>query len=77
MTSPVYIKTGKIGAVLCIPAVFCSYTGITLDKKAPLLRSIEAVCKEAMRFVKLVDPETEATKVGASVGREQEYFVID
>ena len=77
VTSPVYIKTGKIGAVLCIPAVFCSYTGITLDKKAPLLRSIEAVSKEAMRIVKLVDPETEATKVGASVGPEQEYFVID
>jgi len=77
VTSPVYIKTGKIGTVLCIPAVFCSYTGITLDKKAPLLRSIEAVSKEAMRIVKLVDPETEATKVGASVGPEQEYFVID
>lgn len=77
VTSPAYIKTGKIGAVLCIPAVFCSYTGITLDKKAPLLRSIEAVSKEAMRIVKLVDPETEATKVGASVGPEQEYFVID
>ena len=77
VTSPVYIKTGKIGAVLCIPAVFCSYTGITLDKKAPLLRSIEAVSKEAMRIVKLVDPETEATKVGASVGPEQEYFLVD
>lgn len=77
VTSPAYIKTGKIGAVLCIPAVFCSYTGITLDKKAPLLRSIEAVSKEAMRIVKLVDPETEATKVGASVGPEQEYFIID
>ncbi|MDD6797492.1 MAG: glutamine synthetase III [Clostridia bacterium] len=77
VTSPVYIKTGKIGAVLCIPAVFCSYTGETLDKKAPLLRSIEAVSKEAMRIIKLLDPETEATKVGASVGPEQEYFIVD
>lgn len=77
VTSPVYIKTGKIGAVLCIPAVFCSYTGETLDKKAPLLRSIEAVSKQAMRIIKLLDPDTTATRVGASVGPEQEYFVID
>ncbi len=76
VTSPAFIREGAIGAVLCIPTVFCSYTGETLDKKAPLLRSMEAVSKEAMRIVKLFDPETEATKVTASVGPEQEYFLI-
>lgn len=77
VTSPAFIREGAIGAVLCIPTVFCSYTGETLDKKAPLLRSMEAVSKEAMRIVKLFDPETEATKVTASVGPEQEYFLIN
>lgn len=76
VTSPAFIRESAIGAVLCIPTVFCSYTGETLDKKAPLLRSMEAVSKEAMRIVKLFDPETEATKVTASVGPEQEYFLI-
>ena len=76
VTSPAFIREGAIGAVLCIPTVFCSYTGETLDKKAPLLRSMEAVSKEAMRIVKLFDPETTATKVTASVGPEQEYFLI-
>lgn len=76
VTSPAFIREGAIGAVLCIPTVFCSYTGETLDKKAPLLRSMEAVSKEAMRIVKLFDPKTEATKVTASVGPEQEYFLI-
>lgn len=76
VTSPAFIKEGTLGAVLCIPTVFCSYTGESLDKKAPLLRSNEAVSKEALRIVKLFDPQSTATKVVASVGPEQEYFLI-
>ncbi len=76
VTSPAFVKEGALGAVLCIPTAFCSYTGESLDKKTPLLRSIEAVSKEALRIVKLFDAETEATKVVASVGPEQEYFLI-
>lgn len=76
-TSPVFLKEDGAGLTLCIPTVFCSYTGESLDKKTPLLRSMEAVSKEAMRIVKLFNPETEATKVVASVGPEQEYFIID
>ncbi len=76
VTSPAYVKEGSLGAVLVIPTVFCSYTGESLDKKTPLLRSIEAVSKEALRIVKLFDPDTEATRVDASVGPEQEYFLI-
>lgn len=77
VTSPVFIKQGDIGSVLCIPTVFCSYTGESLDKKTPLLRSMEAISKEALRIVKLFDPATTATKVTASVGPEQEYFLIN
>ncbi len=76
-TSPVFLKKSAIGTILCIPTAFCSYTGESLDKKTPLLRSIEAVSKQAMRIVKYFDPETKATKVIASVGPEQEYFLVD
>lgn len=73
---PAFIREGAIGAVLCIPTVFCSYTGESLDKKTPLLRSMDALSNEALRVVKLFDPETKATRVTASVGPEQEYFLI-
>lgn len=76
VSSPAFIKEGALGAVLCIPTVFCSYTGESLDKKTPLLRSMDAVSKEALRIVKLFDPDTTATGVSASVGPEQEYFLI-
>lgn len=76
-TSPAFLKKSAIGTILCIPTAFCSYTGESLDKKTPLLRSIEAVSKQAMRIVKYFDPETKATKVIASVGPEQEYFLVD
>jgi glutamine synthetase len=77
VTSPVYIKTGKIGAVLCIPAVFCSYTGTSLDKKTPLLRSIQAVSDQAVRMIGLLDPDAGVKSLSASVGPEQEYFIVD
>lgn len=76
-TSPAFLKKSAIGTILCIPAAFCSYTGISLDRKTPLLRSMEALNKQAMRIVKYFDPETKATSVAASVGPEQEYFLVD
>lgn len=76
VTSPAFVREGSIGAVLCIPAVFCSYTGEALDKKIPLLRSMDALSGQAMRIVRLFDPDTTATGVSASVGPEQEYFLI-
>ena len=76
LTSPAFIKESAIGAVLCIPTVFCAYTGEALDQKTPLLRSMEAVSEQALRIVRLFG-NTEATKVTPSVGAEQEYFLVD
>ena len=61
---------------LCIPTAFCSYGGEALDKKTPLLRSMEAVSKQAMRIVKLFGHE-DVKRVITSVGPEQEYFLVD
>jgi L-glutamine synthetase (EC 6.3.1.2) len=71
-TSPAFIKDGS----LYIPTLFCSYTGEALDKKTPLLRSCDALSKAACRLLKLIGVEG-VTKVTASVGAEQEYFLID
>ena len=71
-TSPAFIKNG----VLCIPTAFCSYSGHALDKKTPLLRSMEAINKQAMRILKLFGNEDVKT-VNTTVGPEQEYFLID
>ncbi len=76
ITSPAFLKEAATGAILCIPTAFCSYTGEALDKKTPLLRSMEAVSKQALRIVRLFG-NTAATKVTASVGPEQEYFLVD
>lgn len=69
-TSYAFIK----GKTLCIPTAFCSYGGEALDKKTPLLRSMEALNKQALRILKLFG--TEAKCVRTSVGAEQEYFLI-
>ena len=71
-TSYAFIKDG----VLCIPTVFCSFSGDALDKKTPLLRSMEAINRQAMRVLKLFGNE-EVTSVKTTVGPEQEYFLID
>jgi len=71
-TSYAFIKDGT----LCIPTAFCSYSGEALDKKTPLLRSMEAVDKQAMRILKLFG-NTTARRVITTVGPEQEYFLID
>ncbi len=75
-TSPAFIKRDKNGATLCIPTAFCSYTGEALDKKTPLLRSIQAVAKQAKRVLNLFGKEVQG-KVTASLGAEQEYFLVD
>ncbi len=71
-TSPAFIKNNT----LYIPTAFCSYTGETLDKKTPLLRSMECLSKNAVRLLKLFGNEN-VTKVTPTVGPEQEYFLID
>lgn len=76
ITSPAFLKESGCGTILCIPTAFCSYTGEALDKKTPLLRSMEALSEQALRIVRLFG-NTGATKVTASVGPEQEYFLVD
>lgn len=76
MTSPAFLKEDATGVILCIPTAFCSYKGEALDKKTPLLRSMEAVSEQAVRIVRLFGNKT-ATKVVPSVGAEQEYFLVD
>jgi len=75
-TSPAYIREGPNGSTLVIPTVFVSWTGEALDKKTPLLRSMEALSNQALRILKLFG-NTEAKKVFTTVGPEQEYFLID
>nr|WP_318681935.1 glutamine synthetase III [uncultured Treponema sp.] len=72
-TSYAFIKDGT----LCIPTAFCSYTGEALDKKTPLLRSMEAISKQAVRVLKLFDGNEAVTSVKTTVGPEQEYFLVD
>lgn len=76
ITSPAFLKESACGKILCIPTAFCSYTGDALDKKTPLLRSMEALSTQALRIVRLFGDQT-ATKVTACVGPEQEYFLVD
>jgi glutamine synthetase len=75
-TSPAFILENPNGALLCIPTAFASWTGEALDYKIPLLRSMEALSKSAMRALRLLG-EKEATRVFTTVGPEQEYFLID
>lgn len=75
-TSPAFLKEDNSGSViLCIPTAFVSYTGEALDKKVPLLRSMEALNKQALRILKVLNIEAE--KVTTTVGAEQEYFLIN
>ena len=71
-TSPAFIKD----KTLCIPTAFCSYSGEALDKKTPLLRSMEALSREAVKVLKLLGRD-DVTGVSTTVGPEQEYFLID
>ena len=74
-TSPAFILENPNGTTLCIPTAFCSWTGEALDKKTPLLRSMDALSTQAMRILKLFG--TKAVRVHSTCGPEQEYFLID
>ena len=75
-TSSAFLREDAIGVTLCIPTAFCSYKGEALDKKTPLLRSVQAVNEQALRILRLFG-NTTAKRVTPSVGAEQEYFLVD
>lgn len=75
-TSPAFLRKDAIGITLCIPTAFCSYKGEALDRKTPLLRSMQAIDKEAIRLLRLFGNE-KSQRVVPSVGAEQEYFIVD
>lgn len=75
-TSPAFLKKDALGVTLCIPTAFCSYGGEALDKKTPLLRSMEAIDKQAVRIFHLFG-NTAVKRAIPSVGPEQEYFLVD
>lgn len=70
-TSYAFIKDG----ILCIPTAFCSYNGHALDKKTPLLRSMEEISKQGVRLLSILGKKAE--RINVSVGPEQEYFLVD
>ena len=76
ITSPAFIKEMSAGKILCIPTVFVSYNGESLDNKTPLLHSMEALSNQAIRIVRLFG-NRDAIRVTPSVGPEQEYFIVD
>ncbi len=76
-TSPAFIKNDAAGATLCIPTVFCGYHGEALDKKTPLLRSINVLNKQVCRLAKLFNIEVKGGRATVTLGAEQEYFLID
>jgi len=75
-TSPAFILENPNGALLCIPTAFASWTGEALDHKIPLLRSMDALSRSAVRALRLLGEE-QAKRVFTTVGPEQEYFLID
>ena len=76
VTSPAFVREDALGATLCIPTIFCSYTGEALDQKTPLLRSMEAINRESLRILRLFG-NTTSKKAVPVVGAEQEYFLVD
>ena len=74
-TSPAFVKRNPHGATLCIPSIFCSYTGQILDKKIPLLRSIQVLKQSVARFMLAFNAAPEHVTI--TLGAEQEYFLID
>lgn len=75
-TSPAFLKEDAAGVILCIPTAFCSYTGEALDKKTPLLRSMEVISNQAVRVLRCLGNDN-VKSVSCSVGPEQEYFLVD
>ncbi len=76
-TSPAFLNRNGTAVTLCIPTGFVSWTGEALDTKIPLLRSMEALAKQAMRILKLFGTDGGVTRVATTVGPEQEYFLVD
>jgi len=76
-TSPAFLVRGDATVTLCIPTAFVSWTGQALDTKIPLLRSMEAISRQAMRVLKLFGTDTGVGRVITTVGPEQEYFLVD
>ncbi len=76
VTSPAFLMESRNGTTLCIPTAFCSWTGEALDKKVPLLRSMQALSKQAQRVLKLFGHD-DPGMILANAGPEQEYFLID
>ncbi|MBA3658107.1 MAG: glutamine synthetase III [Gemmatimonadales bacterium] len=76
-TSPAFLVRGDNNVTLVIPTAFVSWTGEALDTKIPLLRSVEALSKQAMRILKLFGTDTGVGRVFTTVGPEQEYFLVD
>lgn len=77
VTSPAFIIRGSNYATLCIPTAFVSWNGEALDKKTPLLRSMDAISTQAMRILKIFGNEEGVSSVGSTLGAEQEYFLVD
>jgi glutamine synthetase len=76
-TSPVFVNRSGSNVTLCIPTAFVSWTGEALDMKTPLLRSMDALSKQAMRLLKIFGTDAGVSRVFTTVGPEQEYFLID
>ncbi|MCA9290465.1 MAG: glutamine synthetase III, partial [Phycisphaerales bacterium] len=76
-TSPAFILRHDNGSTLCIPTAFVSWTGEALDKKTPLLRSLEAVSQQAMRILRFFGRADGVAQVITTIGSEQEYFLVD
>jgi glutamine synthetase len=76
VTSPAFLKQDRTGTTLCIPTAFISYYGQALDKKVPLLKSIDALSRQAVRVLRALGNST-TKRVFTTVGPEQEYFLVD
>ncbi len=76
-TSPAFLMRGENNVTLCIPTAFVSWTGEALDTKIPLLRSVEALSKQAIRILKIFGADKGVSRVFTTVGPEQEYFLVD
>ncbi|MCC6322234.1 MAG: glutamine synthetase III [Phycisphaerales bacterium] len=76
-TSPAFLNRSEGSVTLCIPTAFVSWTGEALDKKTPLLRSMEAISEQAMRILKLFGTDRGVSRVLTTLGPEQEYFLVD
>ncbi len=76
-TSPAFLMRGENNVTLCVPTAFVSWTGEALDTKIPLLRSVEALSKQAIRILRIFGADEGVSRVYTTVGPEQEYFLVD